>query len=84
LIGTGNHVFVDSPIAATIATGGAPADIDANHGVLGVIDHLSGESHLSLFVYNQFGELAAAGAPITVGAPGTNGVAILSPRDEQN
>ncbi len=24
LIGTGNHVFVDSPVAATITTGGAP------------------------------------------------------------
>jgi len=85
LIGTGNHVFVDSPIAATIATGGAPADIDANDGVLGVIDHVSGESHLSLFVYNEFGELSAAGAPIMVGALAANGVAILSPRaDEQN
>jgi hypothetical protein len=35
LIGTGSHVFVDSPIAANIATGGAPADIDADLGVLG-------------------------------------------------
>ena len=35
LIGTGNHVFVDASVAATIATGGAPADIDADEGVSG-------------------------------------------------
>ena len=33
LIGTGSHVFVDSQVAAAIATGGAPADIDADAGV---------------------------------------------------
>ena len=60
LIGTGSHVFVDSQVAATIATGGAPADIDADAGVLGVIDHGAGQSHLSLFSYNEFGELSRA------------------------
>jgi hypothetical protein len=80
LVGTGNNVFVDSAVAATIATGGAPADIDASQGVLGVVDHVGGQSHLSLFVYNQFGELTAAGAPISVGVAGANGVAILSAR----
>ena len=79
LIGTGNNVFVDNPIAATIATGGAPADIDADTGVLGVIDHGAGQSHLSLFTYNAFGELAARGTPITVGVANANGVAIMSP-----
>jgi len=83
LIGTGNNVFVDNPIAANIATGGAPADIDADGGVLGVIDHGAGQSHLSLFIYNQFGELAAAGTPITVGVANANGVAILPPRDDE-
>jgi hypothetical protein len=39
--------FVDASVAANIATGGAPADIDSNHGVLGVIDHGAGQSHLS-------------------------------------
>ena len=82
LVGTGNNVFVDDPVAATIATGASPADIDANAGVLGVIDHIAGQSHLSLFQYNQFGELTAAGTPITIGVPNANGVAILSPRDE--
>lgn len=80
LIGTGNHVFVDSAVAANVVTGGAPADIDADAGVLGVVDHGAGQSHLSVFTYNQFGELAAAGAPITIGAPDANGVTILSPR----
>jgi len=80
LIGTGSNVFVDSLVAANIA-GGAPADLDADEGVLGVIDHGAGQSHLSLFRYNTFGELTAAGAPITVGVPDANGVAILSPGD---
>jgi hypothetical protein len=77
LIGTGNNVFVDSPVAAGIATGGAPSDIDGDAGVLGVIDHIAGQSHLSLFRYNEFGELAASGAPIAVGVPNANGVAIM-------
>jgi hypothetical protein len=83
LIGTGNNVFVDSAVAASIATG-APADIDADAGLLGVIDHGAGQSHLSLFSYNQFGELTAAGGPIAVGVPDANGVAILAPRDERD
>jgi hypothetical protein len=77
LVGTGTNVFIDAPIAAAVPTG-APADIDGDAGVLGVIDHGAGESHLSLFSYNQFGELAPAGDPISVGVPDANGVAILS------
>src|SRR5215471_5391368 len=84
LVGTGNNVFVDGQIAAQTPTG-APADIDADAGVLGVIDHGAGQSHLSVFTYNGFGELAPAGAVITIGVPDANGVAILSPRaDERN
>ena len=48
LVGTGSHIFVDSQVAAEIPTG-APADIDADSGVLGVIDHGAGQSHLSVF-----------------------------------
>jgi hypothetical protein len=85
LVGTGNNVFVDSAVAANVVTGGAPADIDASAGVLGVIDHVAGQSHLSLFTYNVFGELAAAGAPITLGVANANGVAVLAPRvSDQN
>jgi len=79
LIGTGNNVFVDSTVAASIATGGAPADIDADGGVLGVVDHRASQSHLSLFTYNRFGELTASGAPIAIGVPNANGIAIMSP-----
>lgn len=82
LIGTGSNVFVDAQIAAQVPTG-SPADIDADSGVLGVIDHGAGESHLSLFSYNVFGELAHAGATITVGVANANGVAILAPRDRE-
>jgi DNA-binding beta-propeller fold protein YncE len=84
LVGTGNNIFIDNPMAAQIPTG-APADIDADSGVLSVIDHGAGQSHLSVFTYNRFGELAAAGSTIAVGVPDANGVAILSPRgDERN
>jgi len=79
LIGTGNNVFVDSSVATSIATGGAPSDIDANKGVLGVIDHGAGRSHLSLFTYNRFGDPTASGAAINIGVPNANGVAILAP-----
>jgi hypothetical protein len=84
IVGTGNNIFIDNPIAAQVPTG-APADIDADSGVLSVIDHGAGQSHLSVFTYNQFGELAAVGSIITVGVPDANGVAILSPcADGQN
>ena len=81
LIGTGNHIFIDSAAAAQVPTG-APADIDADSGVLSVIDHGAGQSHLSVFTYNRFGELAPLGATITVGVPDANGVAILAPPTE--
>ena len=81
VIGTGAHIFVDSPVAATITTGGGPSDIDADAGVLGVIDHAAGQSHLSLFTYNTFGELTVASAPINLGVANANGVAIMAPTD---
>ena len=84
LIGTGNNVFVDAPVAATIATGGAPADIDTDDGVMGVIDHGAGQSHLSLFTYTRFGELTASGAPINLGVANANGVAIVPPPALEN
>ena len=82
LIGTGNNVFVDSAVAAQVPTG-APADIDADAGVIGVIDHGAGQSHLSVFTYNRFGELAPTGPAINVGVADANGVAVLSPRDDE-
>ena len=69
-------------MAATITTGGGPSDIDADAGVLGVIDHAAGQSHLSLFTYNAFGELTASGAPINLGVANANGVAIMAPADQ--
>lgn len=78
LVATGNNIFVDGLVAATVVTGGAPSDIDSDHGVLGVIDHGAGQSHLSFFTYNAFGELTASGGAITVGVPNANGVAIMA------
>jgi hypothetical protein len=77
LLGTGTNIFVDNPVAAMIPTGGAPSDIDAAGDVLGVIDHVSGASHLSLFAMNEFGELSA-GSSIDLGVPNANGVAIMN------
>ena len=42
LLGTGNNIFVDGLVAASVPTGGAPSDIDASGDVLGVIDHTAG------------------------------------------
>jgi hypothetical protein len=80
LLGTGNNIFVDSLVAASIPTRGAPSDIDADGDVLGVIDHAAGASHLSLFTVNDFGELSASGS-IDLGVANANGVAIISPSD---
>jgi hypothetical protein len=79
LIGTGKNIFVDSPVAAPITSGGAPSDIDADNGLLGVIDHTADNSHLTLWSYNQFGELAPSGTPIDLGVANANGVAIMPP-----
>jgi len=83
LIGTGSNVFVDTPVAAQIP-GGGPTDIDADKGVLGVIDHGAGQSHLSLLTYNAFGDLTPSGAAINLDVPNANGVAILAPSDRDD
>jgi hypothetical protein len=51
-----SHIFVDSVVAANVPTGGV-ADLDSDGVVLGVIDHAGGQSHLTLFTMNTFGEL---------------------------
>ena len=81
LVGMGNNVFVDSLAAEQVPTG-SPSDIDADSGVLAVIDHGAGQSHLTVFTYNRFGELSPTGTSISLGVADANGVAILSPRDD--
>lgn len=82
VIGTGSNAFVDSAVAATIPTGN-PTDLDAEDGLLAVIDHRAGQSHLTFFAYNAFGELTARGAVITIGAANANGVALMSSSDQE-
>jgi hypothetical protein len=82
LVGTGNAVFVDALVAANVTAGGSPSDIDGDAGVLGVIDRGAGAAHLSLFTYNEFGELKGPGSAINIGAANANGVAIVPPRRE--
>jgi hypothetical protein len=53
LVGTGGNIFVDAPVAAPVTPGGSPSDIDADAGVLAVLDRGAGEAHLSLFTYNR-------------------------------
>jgi hypothetical protein len=80
VVGTGSHAFVDSAVAATVATGN-PTDLDATDGLLAVIDHGAGQSHLTFFTYNAFGELTTHGGAISIGASNANGVALLAPFD---
>jgi hypothetical protein len=48
---------------------------------MGVIDHDSGMSHLTLLAYNRFGELTPDGAAIDLGVPNANGVAVIPAAD---
>ncbi len=82
VVGTGTNIFIDNPVAAKVSTG-APTDVDADRGVLGVIDHAGGHSHLTLMAYDAFGELSPKGTAIDIGVPFANGVAILgAPKGE--
>ena len=79
VVGTGNNVFTDNAVAATVPTG-SPTDVDARGGYLAVIDHQGGTkptSHLTVFTYNRFGELSASGDTIDLGVPAPNGMAIM-------
>jgi hypothetical protein len=78
LIGTGNHIFIDSGVAATL--GGGVTDIDADNGVMGV---LRGGSQLYLLSYDRFGALTPS-APIGLGVTTANGVAILGTQDRDD
>jgi hypothetical protein len=85
VVGTGNNIFVDNAIAASIVTGGNPTDTDADNGYLGVIDHTSGTghtSHLTMFTYNRFGELSVSGSALDLGVPDANGLAIMKPAQD--
>jgi len=81
LVGTGNNIFVDGLVAATLPTGGGAADLDGDGDRLGVIDHTPEASHLSVFSVNEFGELSD-GSSIDLATPNANGVAIMSAPDE--
>jgi hypothetical protein len=78
LVGTGQNIFVDQPVAASVPTG-SPSDIDTADGWLGVIDHGAGQSHLTLFALNRFGELTLRGAAINLGTANANGLALMIP-----
>jgi hypothetical protein len=85
VVGTGANIFIDAPVAGSVATG-SPTDTDAAGGYLAVIDHSSGQgatSHLTLFTYNQFGELSASGGNVDIGVPNANGVAIMSSIEDE-
>jgi len=75
---TGTRIFVDLAVAANVTAGGSPSDIDADAGVMAVLDRGAGQSHLTFFSYNRFGELTPSSLPVTIGAPGANGVAVMA------
>jgi hypothetical protein len=86
VVGTGANIFVDNAVAATVVAGGSPTDTDADGGYLGVIDHTSGQgatSHLTVFTYNQFGELSPSGNPLDLAAPNASGVAVMVPAQDE-
>jgi hypothetical protein len=78
VVGTGSNIFVDNAVAATVPTG-SPTDVDASGGYLAVIDHGAATSHLTVYSYNQFGELSANGNAIDLGVPDANGTALMQP-----
>jgi hypothetical protein len=54
--------------------------VDSANGYAAVIDHTGGAgatSHLNIFTYNSFAELAASGSPIDLGVANANGVTIM-------
>ena len=59
-----------------LSPGGHRPTLTPTTAAWGVIDHGAGQSHLSWFTYNRFGELTASGASIVVDV--ANGVAIMS------
>src|SRR5215472_12610526 len=80
VVGTGSNIFIDNAVAANVLTGGSPTDTDAAAHYLAVIDHTSGAgatSHVSVFAYNEFGELTASGSPVNLGVPNANGMAVM-------
>lgn len=82
VVSTGNNIFIDAAIAASTPTGG-PSDLDAEAGILSVLDHGAGTSHLTFFSYNRFGELTPAGVVDLATANG-NGVAVVPARDDRD
>lgn len=81
LVGTGNNIFVDGGVAATLA--GGPTDLDAHQGVMAVLDKEGGISHLSMLSYNPSGELTPV-ADINLGVSNAEGVAILGEQDRDD
>jgi hypothetical protein len=78
LVGTGNNIFIDSGVAATLV--GGVTDLDADNGVMGVIGK---GSQLYLLTYDNVGALTPF-APISLGVTTANGVAILGAQDGDN
>jgi hypothetical protein len=78
LVGTGNNIFIDSGVAATLVSG--VTDLDADNGVMGV---LGKGSLLYLLSYDSYGALTPF-APISLGVSTANGVAILGAQDGDN
>lgn len=82
-VSTGAHLFVDDVAAASIPSGG-PSDLDADAGLMAVVDHANGASHLTLLTYNRFGELSIAGSAVNLGNATANGVAVVPPADHDD
>lgn len=75
---SGENIFVDAPVALTIASGN-PTDSDQYNGNMAIVSHNATTSFLNFIHVNDFGELSFSGTPVDLGVTNANGVAIMSP-----
>lgn len=77
IVSTGQNIFFDNLIAASI-TSGNPSDTDQNNGKLVVLAHNNNKSQLNFFRLNEFGDIIPDGNPVDINAfPNANGVSIM-------
>lgn len=70
-----NNITLDKTIAATIRTGGLPSDIDAQNGIVAVLDTGNGSGHITQFRVDNAGNLQQINIANTDRT--ANGVAII-------
>lgn len=70
-----SDIALEQVVAATIQTGGLPSDIDAQNGIVAVLDTGEGPAHISQFQVDNSGKLQLLNTAMTEHT--ANGVAIV-------